>query len=503
MFICYLFKCGKNNNLKARCFLLFDSMKVDKTYKNLINGEWVASVNTIEIFSPVDNSLVGFIPAMNKEEANAAILNSKASQKKWAEMPISSRAAILHKCASLIDENVDYLSEIMQMEIAKDVHSCIAEIKRTADFIRFTADAGKHLEGETIGADNFPGFKKNKISFVTKIPVGTVLAISPFNYPINLSASKIAPALIGGNSVILKPPTQGSISALHLAYLFHEAGVPHGVINTITGRGSEIGDYLVTHKDINFINFTGSTEVGLHIALIAGMVPMIMELGGKDAAIILSDADIEGAAKDIVTGAFSYSGQRCTAVKRVLVMDDVADKLVSELMKNIKLLKVGNPEDGCEITPLIDNCSADYIQDLIDDAISHGATLLCGNKRKGNLVYPTLFDNITSEMRIAWEEPFGPVLPVIRVKSIDEAISIANKSIYGLQSSVYTKNIDDAFNIANRLEVGTVQINNKTERGPDHFPFSGTKSSGMGTQGIRYSIEAMTRSKAIVLLINP
>ena len=475
----------------------------DKTYKNLFNGDWVTSKNTIDIFSPVDNSLVGKIPAMSKDEVNTVIANSKVSQKVWADMAISSRASILHKCAALLDENVDYLSYIMQKEIAKDKHSCIAEIKRTADFIRFTADAGKHLEGETIGADNFPGFKKNKISFVTKVPVGTVLAISPFNYPINLSASKIAPALIGGNSVILKPPTQGAISALHLACLFHEAGLPHGVLNTVTGRGSEIGDYLVTHKDINFINFTGSTEVGKHIAVIAGMVPMIMELGGKDAAIILSDADIEGAAKDIVTGAFSFSGQRCTAVKRVLVMNDIADSLLSELSKNIKLLRVGNPEDGCEITPLIDNRAADYVQELIDDAISKGATLLCGNKRNNNLVYPTLFDNVTTDMRLAWEEPFGPVLPVIRVKNIDEAIEIANKSEYGLQSSVYTKNIDDAFNIANRLEVGTVQINNKPERGPDHFPFSGTKSSGMGTQGIRYSIEAMTRSKATVLLINP
>lgn len=475
----------------------------DKTYKNLINGDWVASVNTIDIFSPVDNSLVGKIPAMSKDEASIVISNSKDSQKAWADMPISSRASILHKCATLLDENIPYLSSIMQKEIAKDNNSCIAEIKRTADFIRFTADAGKHLEGETIGADNFPGFKKNKISFVTKVPVGIVLAISPFNYPINLSASKIAPALIGGNSVILKPSTQGAISSLHLVALFHEAGVPNGVINTITGKGSEIGDYLVTHKDINFINFTGSTQVGKHIAEIAGMVPMIMELGGKDAAIILSDADIEGAASDIVIGAFSYSGQRCTAVKRVLVMKDVADSLTLELTKNIKLLKVGNPEDGCTITPLIDNKAADYIQELIDDAIKKGATLLCGNKRSNNLIYPTLFDNVTTDMRLAWEEPFGPVLPVIRVETIEEAIDIANKSEYGLQSCVYTKNIDDAFNIANKLQVGTVQINNKPERGPDHFPFSGTKSSGMGTQGIRYSIEAMTRSKSIVLLINP
>jgi len=482
---------------------LFDDMCQDKTYKNLFNGNWVTSKNTIDIYSPVDNSLVGKIPTMSFDEVNAVIANSKKSQRNWADMPISSRASILHKCAILLDENIEYLSCIMQKEIAKDKYSCNAEIKRTADFIRFTADAGKHLEGETIGADNFPGFKKNKISFVSKVPVGIILAISPFNYPINLPASKIAPALIGGNSVIFKPSTQGAISALHLIALFHEAGVPPGVINTITGKGSEIGDYLVTHKDINFINFTGSTKVGKHIAVIAGMVPMIMELGGKDAAILLSDADIQSAAKDIVAGAFSYSGQRCTAVKRVLVVDNIADNLICELLKNIKLLKVGKPQDGCEITPLIDNKAADYVQELIDDAISHGATLLCGNKRVNNLVYPTLFDNVTNDMRLAWEEPFGPVLPVIRVKTINQAVKIANSSEYGLQSSVYTKNIDDAFNIANQLEVGTVQINNKPERGPDHFPFSGTKSSGMGTQGIRYSIEAMTKSKATVLLLNP
>ncbi|MBU3110851.1 NADP-dependent glyceraldehyde-3-phosphate dehydrogenase [Clostridium lacusfryxellense] len=482
---------------------MFDNIFQGKIYKNLFNGEWVTSRNTIDIFSPVNNDLVGKIPSMSLSEVNVVIANSKISQKKWADMPVSSRASILHKCASLLDENIDFLSSIMQKEIAKDRHSCNAEIKRTADFIRFTADAGKQLEGETLGADNFPGFKKNKISFVTKVPVGVVLAISPFNYPINLSASKIAPALISGNSVVFKPSTQGAISALHLACIFHEAGVPPGVLNTITGKGSDIGDYLVTHKDINFINFTGSTKVGKHIAVIAGMVPMLMELGGKDAAIILSDADIDIAACDIVSGAFSYSGQRCTAVKRVLVIDDIADRLIEKLIKNIRLLKVGLPQDDCQITPLIDNKAADYVQELIDDAINLGATLLCGNKRCNNLIYPTLFDNVTAKMRIAWEEPFGPVLPIIRVKDIDEAINIANSSQYGLQSCVYTKNIDNAFNIASRLDVGTVQINNKPERGPDHFPFSGTKSSGMGTQGIKYSIDAMTRLKSTVLNINP
>ncbi len=480
---------------------MFDNIHVNNVYRNLVNGDWVEcnSKKTTQIISPVDGSLVGETQLLTQNEIEDIILNSKEAQKAWRETPVSERAKILEKTAELLEENVEYLSKILEMEIAKDTDSSNSEIKRTADFIRFTANEGMHLQGETIGADNFPGYKKNKISFVSRVPLGIVLAISPFNYPINLSASKIAPALMAGNSVILKPPTQGSISALYLAEVFNQAGLPKGVLNTVTGKGSEIGDFLITHKEISFINFTGSTSVGKHIASIAGMVPLMLELGGKDAAIVLEDADLNMTAKNIVAGAYSYSGQRCTAVKRVLVVEQVADKLIALIEEEVKHLKVGMPAKGVHITPLINDSSADFVQELIDDALAKGAKLVTGNKREKNLIYPTLLDRVTTDMRLAWEEPFGPVLPMMRVKDAEEAIEIANKSEYGLQSSVFTKNIDNAFMIASRLEVGTVQINNKTERGPDHFPFLGVKSSGMGTQGIRYSIEAMSRPKAIVL----
>ncbi len=478
---------------------MFKCICKENHYCNLFNGQWITSDKFIEIFSPIDHSLVGTIPSMTKEDIDEVVKVSKESQKNWGDTPVSERSLILHKAATLLDKNCEEISNILMKEIGKDIKSCISEVKRTVDFIRFTADAGKNLEGDAIGADNFPGFKKNKMSFAQRVPMGVVLAISPFNYPVNLSASKIAPALVAGNSVILKPPTQGSISALYLVKVFQEAGIPSGVLNSVTGKSSEIGDYLITKKEVNFINFTGSTQVGKHIAQIAGMVPMLMELGGKDAAIVLKDADLDDAAREIVSGAYSYSGQRCTAVKRVLVTMDIADILSHKLLDLVKNLKVGLPQDECTITPLIDTQSADYVQELIDDALSKGATLLYGNKREGNLMYPTLLDNVSVDMRIAWEEPFGPVLPIIRVKDKDEAIDIANKSEYGLQSCVFTTNINDAFYVANKLEVGAAQINNKSERGPDHFPFSGFKNSGIGTQGIRYSIEAMTRLKSIVL----
>lgn len=283
---------------------MFDKIRHGIVYKNLLNGVWYDDENshTSKIFSPSTGELIGEVQANSKSQVDKIIGNSILAQKKWVETPINERAEILHKAASLMDKNIDTLSKILQKEIAKDTDSAVSEVKRTADFIRFTADEGKHLEGETIGADSFPGFKKNKISFVTRVPLGVILAIAPFNYPINLSASKIAPALMAGNSVILKPPSQGAISALHLCEIFNSAGLPKGVLNTITGKSSEIGDYLVTHSGLNFINFTGSTLVGKHIAEIVGMIPMLLELGGKDAAIVLKDADLDAAARDIISG---------------------------------------------------------------------------------------------------------------------------------------------------------------------------------------------------------
>ena len=437
---------------------------------------------------------------MTKDEVDFIIKGAKEAQKEWGKITLNERAEILYKAADLFVEYSEEIAEIMIREIAKDRKSSISEVVRTADFIRFTADTAKNMSGESIPGDTFPGYKRNKISVVNRVPLGVVLAISPFNYPVNLAASKIAPAIIAGNSVVLKPATQGSLCGIYLARIFEAAGVPKGVINTITGRGSEIGDYITTHKGIDFINFTGSSAVGERISKITTMVPLLMELGGKDAAIILKDADLELAASNIIAGAYSYSGQRCTAVKRVLVEEEIADALVEKLKEKVAKLKVVNPlEEQGDVVPLINTKSADFVCELMEDAKEKGAELLFGGKREGNVIYPTLFDKVTEDMRLAWEEPFGPVLPIMRVKDRDEAIRISNESEYGLQGAVFTENIDNAFYVADKLEVGTVQINNKTERGPDHFPFLGVKSSGIGTQGIRYSIEAMTRLKGTVI----
>ncbi len=474
----------------------------ENRYRNLINGEWVNSKSGkyITVTSPIDNSVIGSIPAMTKEEVDLSVYAAKEAQKSWKSVTIDEKAEILYHAADILMNNKEELAGLMIKEIAKDRKSSLSEVERTADFIRFTADTAKNISGESIPGDSFPGGKTNKVSIVRREPLGVVLAISPFNYPVNLAASKIAPGLMAGNSVVLKPATQGSLCGLYLAGIFQEAGVPDGVLNTVTGRGSEIGDYITTHSEINFINFTGSTEVGKHISQITNMVPLLMELGGKDAAIVLEDADLELTANNIVSGGYSYSGQRCTAVKRILAVEEIADQLIEKIIPKMDKLITGNPlEKDVNIVPLINKKAADFVWELMEDAKNKGAKLLTGGNREGNVIYPTLFDHVTTDMRLAWEEPFGPVLPIIRVKNKDEAIEIANASEYGLQSAVFTQNINDAFYVADKLEVGTVQVNNKTERGPDHFPFLGVKASGIGTQGIRYSIESMSRPKVTVI----
>ncbi|HEU3272783.1 TPA: NADP-dependent glyceraldehyde-3-phosphate dehydrogenase [Streptococcus pneumoniae] len=467
-------------------------------YQNLVNGKWKSSEQEITIYSPINQEELGTVPAMTQTEADEAMQAARAALPAWQALSAIERAAYLHKTAAILERDKEEIGTILAKEVAKGIKAAIGEVVRTADLIRYAAEEGLRITGQAMEGGGFEAASKNKLAVVRREPVGIVLAIAPFNYPVNLSASKIAPALIAGNVVMFKPPTQGSISGLLLAKAFEEAGIPAGVFNTITGRGSEIGDYIIEHKEVNFINFTGSTPIGERIGRLAGMRPIMLELGGKDAALVLEDADLEHAAKQIVAGAFSYSGQRCTAIKRVIVLESVADKLATLLQEEVSKLTVGDPFDNADITPVIDNASADFIWGLIEDAQEKEAQALTPIKREGNLLWPVLFDQVTKDMKVAWEEPFGPVLPIIRVASVEEAIAFANESEFGLQSSVFTNDFKKAFEIAEKLEVGTVHINNKTQRGPDNFPFLGVKGSGAGVQGIKYSIEAMTNVKSIV-----
>ena len=452
-------------------------------------------MDKIQIYSPIDGKLLGEVEAMTKEEIEEKIQKLKKAYKTFSELDILKRANYLRKASELIKNRAEDLAKLMTVEISKPYKDSLTEVLRSVEMMDYTIEEALRIQNEVYSGESFGS--KDKVCLSLRQALGIILCIAPFNYPINLSLSKIVPALIMGNVVLFKPPTQGSLVCSEMVKILNEV-LPEDVLTIATGRGSVIGDYINTHKDIAFINFTGSTQIGKRISNQADLKGLMMELGGKDAAIVLKDADLSKAASEIVKGAFSYSGQRCTAIKRVLVDKEVKEELVSKICDLVDKLKVGHPMDNADITPLIDSKSADFVQSLIDDAIDKNAKVLRGNKRKQNLIYPCILDNVTLDMKVAFEEPFGPVLPIITVANVDEAIKIANMSNYGLQSAIFTKDITKAFEIAKKLEVGTVHINNKTQRGPDNFPFLGIKDSGIGVQGIRYSILSMTRLKNIV-----
>jgi len=297
-----------------------------------------------------------------------------------------------------------------------------------------------------------------------------------------------------GNSVVVKPPTQGSICGLMLVRVFHAAGVPKGVMSCITAEGRHIGEYLATHPGISMIAFTGSSSVGQLIAKQAGMKPLLFECGGNNAVIILPDADINLTAKEIVRGGFSYAGQRCTGIKYVLGTKETLDRVLPAVVDLTSL-------QAKDMGPLISLASAEEIEQVIQEALSQGAQVATGGKRTGTYIEPTILTNVSKDMRVVKEETFGPVVSFITVSSADEAIGIINDSRYGLQASIFTQDEERAKHLAKRLQVGTVQINGSPQRGPDNFPFMGIKESGLGVQGIRYSLEAMSRLQSIV--VNP
>ena len=462
-----------------------------------------ADGQTLEVVSPVDGSTVGHVHEFTPEEIDAVFASAVKHQVRWRDTSLDDRARILVTVADFLEDAIEPLAELIVMEVAKARKDARDEIRRTADFIRFTAEDAKRIIGEARFSDAFPRQSRNKLSVSYRVPLGCVLAIPPYNYPVNLAMSKVAPALIAGNAVVLKPPTQGALVGAAMVDVCHQAGVPVGVLHVVTGRGSRIGDLLVQHPAVDMISFTGSSETGQQLAEKAGMVPLMLELGGKDAAIVLSDADLDATAADIVAGAFNYAGQRCTAVKRVLAVEPIADELVSLIEKRVRSLTVGDPREDAAVTPLVDPEAAERAEALVRQAVDMGAELVVGGGRQGNLMEPTLVDKVTAGMDLAWVEPFAPVLPVIRVANAEHAVSMANASEYGLQAAIFSRDVDAAMHISLALDVGTVQINGRTARGPDHFPFLGTKASGMGTQGVRFSIEAMTRLKSTVFNMRP
>jgi len=485
-------------------FTLLSDQQTPPTYYYYNGKEWIASKSgkIAEIVSPVDGQMVGKLQICTTDEIDTVVAKAKQVQPVWESTPLHARVKMMHLTADWIRQMESYLTPLLMNEIGKTSGDAKSEIVRTADLIDYIADEALSLRGETLDSDNFPGFEKGRTAIIERVAHGVVVCIAPFNYPVNLSASKIVPALLMGNTVVFKPPTQGGISALHMIQLFLKAGLPEGVLSVVTGGGEEIGDYLVTHTDVQMVAFTGSSDVGVHIAQKAGMIPLLFECGGNNPSLVLPDADMEGTAREIIKGAFSYSGQRCTGIKYVLGMQSTLDTLLPIIQTNMKdMVRMGDPRspETKLVGPVITEAAAAKIQSTIDEAVSLGAEIVVGGKTTKNYVEPTLLKNVKPDMNVVKTEVFGPVISFISVTSIDEAITIINSSTYGLQASVFTKDEGTGLVVAKKINVGTVQINGSPQRGPDHFPFMGVKHSGLGVQGVRYSLEAMSRLKSVVI----
>jgi len=472
------------------------------TYKLFIDGKWVTSSSkkTFDVRNPHDNSLVGRVQSATKSDASMAVEAAYRAKDVIAGMDAIERIEILEKIHSLVLKHQKDMINIIVKEAGKPFETARGEVNATAERLHLATEEAKYLEGAYIPGDLVQGTSR-RFAIVSRKPLGVVLAITPFNYPLFISIAKIAPAIAAGNAVVSKAASDDPICLLMFARLAELAGMPKGALNVLTGSSGEIGDYLVTHPKVSMISFTGSSDAGKHIAGIAGMKRLHLELGGKGPALVLEDADLDLAVKECVSGALKFSGQRCDAISRILVVEKIADDFVKMVVNEAKKWNIGNPKEaGTKVGPMINENAIKKVEELVEDAKKKGAKLLLGGKRKGKGLYyePTVLDGVTTEMRIAWEETFGPVATIVRVRDMEEAIRIANQSIFGLDASVFTRDVDKAVAIAKKLDDGSVTINGAPAHGVGIFPFGGDKDSGMGREGIGYSIDEMTKLHTIV-----
>jgi len=465
-----------------------------KKYQPIINNLEVEAKEYIEIVSPLDLKVFALIGKINKDSINNLMDLAKRSQKNWKQYNLNQRIIKLNKLVELIERDQNEITQLIQMSIAKNYNDALNEVKRSIIYCKETFACAKRLNPKTYQCSNWEN--SHKLAFYKHEPKGVVLAISPFNYPLNLALSKIMPALVMGNSVVWKPATQSLLIAWKIIKLAQEANLDEGIFNVVFNSGSEIGDFLISHKKIDTILFTGSTFIGEKIKKLSKSKDFVLEMGGKDFAIVLNDTNFEKTAQEIINGAFGYNGQRCTAIKGVITYEYNADQLILALQKELNEVLSKNKNF---ITPLIDMKALKFAQKLINDALLKKATLICGNKVKNNYLEPTILDRVNLNMMIASNEQFAPILPIFRVENKKEIIDIVNDLKYGLQAAIFSSNYIEALNLGKLLNVARININCKPQRGPDILPFSGFKSSGFNNQGLNEALKSVTKLKGFII----
>lgn len=464
----------------------------------LIGGKHISSEDLEDVINPYTGEVIDTVPIAHRQTAELAIESANNARESLSEMSAFKVSNNLFNVVLKLKEKRQMFAESLTLEVGKPINESLLEVDRSIETLKLAAEEAKRIYGESVPLDAGMG-GKGFFAFTQKVPLGVVVAITPFNYPLNLTIHKIAPAIACKNTVIVKPPTEAPLTVMKFCELLNEE-FPDGVVNVVTGYGSEVGDHLVVSPEVNKISFTGSVTTGLMISQKAGMKKTTLELGGNDPTVILKDADLNNAVKGIVNGAFLNAGQVCMGVKRVIVEDEIADEFAEKLVAATQKLVMGNPLDSkTTLGTLISEKAAIQVEETVNNAVSMGAKILTGGNRDGAFYEATVIDNVTTDMDLILNETFGPVAPIIRVKNVDGAIEVANNTDYGLQAGVFTGDYASAMRCAQEIETGTVFINKQSTFRTDNMPFGGFKNSGVGKEGIKYAVDEMTKTKLIGL----
>ena len=463
-----------------------------------IAGEWVDRDDKIAVINPYNNSVIDTVPRASIEDVDAAIASAERGAVEMAKLSGYQRFEILHEAARLMEERNEDLGRTITLEEGKIISEGLTEAARAVQTIQLSGEEAKRLYGETVpldGASNWTG----QLGFTIRVPCGVVVAISPFNFPLNLVCHKVGPALAAGNSVIIKPATDTPLVALKMTEILLEAGVPPKAVQCVTGSGSQIGDALVADPRVRKVTFTGSRDVGEHICKTAGLKKVTMELGSNSPLIVMPDADMEKVVKATVSSGFSNAGQVCISAQRIITSRKVYADYLDALTVEVEAINTGDPlDESVAMGPMVRAQDAVRVNEWIKEAVGGGARALTGGEYSGAVHAATVVADVSPEMRVSCDELFGPAVAVTPFSDFDEAIEMANDTNYGLSAGIFTQNIDWAIRFAREVNSGNLMINSGPQWRADLMPYGGLKESGLGKEGPKYAVEEMTELKLVI-----
>jgi acyl-CoA reductase-like NAD-dependent aldehyde dehydrogenase len=465
----------------------------------LIGGKWVTTGERLKVIDKFTGEEIGSVPIATRGDVAKATESAARAFPAWSDTPAHKRSKILQRTAELIHDRREILAGTITREVGKAWKHSLGEVNRTVETFTFAAEEAKRIHGETVPLDASPS-GEGRVGFYIRTPIGVVSAITPFNFPLNLVAHKVGPALAAGNTIVLKPAEETPLTAVALAEILLDAGLPPGVFNLIHGDGPTVGEWLVTDPRPLKVSFTGSPPVGARILKIAGLKRVTLELGNNSGTMIEPDANLDRAVPRCVMSAFANAGQVCISLQRLYLHQDIAAEFTERLLKETAALKVGNPMDrDCDVGPMISDEAADRASDWMRDAVAEGAKLLIGGKREGRVMWPTVLTNTRPDMKVMCQEAFAPLVSLVTYRDFEEGLSLLADSPYGLQAGIYTRDIKKAFTAVKRIDVGGLMVNDTSIYRADHMPYGGNRMSGIGREGVRFAIEDMTNVRMVCI----